>query len=323
MRRDSAVKLTYKVISSTAFSIRHSLNISWSKKQTMNRPLDLSSVPTTLTPSRALFSMRSVATPNRQQSQAYISVIALFQIFSTSSKDDKAYLRLPASWRDLYSELVQLQASQAEDAQRANVFKLRDLIREVTENTDDQSDDDIVLTQNFRKRNEQNRSGSASPALINGSLPSSEELRSVWASKVHTPTFQRMLHHRKQLPVFAFRDDALSTIQQNQVTIICGETGCGKSTQIPSYILERELSEGRACKVYCTEPRRISAITLAQRVSEELGESKRDLGTPRSLVGYAIRLESRVTSSTIRHNRYTPAYARVSRGNKRSDSSCH
>jgi ATP-dependent RNA helicase DHX29 len=55
---------------------------------------------------------------------------------------------------------------------------------------------------------------------------------------------------------------------------------------------------GEPCKIYCTEPRRISAISLARRVSEELGERKNDLGTSRSLVGYAIRLESNTTKET-------------------------
>ena len=72
----------------------------------------------------------------------------------------------------------------------------------------------------------------------------------------------------------------------------------GKSTQVPSFILEHVLSKGKPCKIYCTEPRRISAISLARRVSEELGERKNDLGTSRSLVGYAIRLESKTTKET-------------------------
>lgn len=67
---------------------------------------------------------------------------------------------------------------------------------------------------------------------------------------------------------------------------------------MPSFILEEELSNGRNCKIYCTEPRRISAISLAQRVSEELGEAKGAVGTSRSLVGYAIRLESQTAAST-------------------------
>ena len=67
---------------------------------------------------------------------------------------------------------------------------------------------------------------------------------------------------------------------------------------MPAYILEQELSKGRSCKIYCTEPRRISAISLARRVSEELGERKGDIGTLRSLVGYAIRLESQISDQS-------------------------
>ena len=55
---------------------------------------------------------------------------------------------------------------------------------------------------------------------------------------------------------------------------------------------------GKPCKIYCTEPRRISAISLARRVSEELGENKGDIGTSRSLVGYSIRLESNTSRET-------------------------
>lgn len=55
---------------------------------------------------------------------------------------------------------------------------------------------------------------------------------------------------------------------------------------------------GKPCKIYCTEPRRISAISLARRVSEELGEGKGDLGTSRSLVGYSIRLEASTSRET-------------------------
>lgn len=63
-------------------------------------------------------------------------------------------------------------------------------------------------------------------------------------------------------------------------------------------MLEHQLSQGKPCKVYCTEPRRISAISLARRVSEELGENRNDLGTNRSLVGYSIRLEANTSRET-------------------------
>jgi ATP-dependent RNA helicase DHX29 len=72
----------------------------------------------------------------------------------------------------------------------------------------------------------------------------------------------------------------------------------GKSTQVPAFILEDHLSRGRACKVYCAEPRRISAISLAHRVSQELGDSPGAVGTPSSLVGYSVRLESHTSRNT-------------------------
>src|SRR5882762_7666921 len=72
----------------------------------------------------------------------------------------------------------------------------------------------------------------------------------------------------------------------------------GKSTQVPSFILEDNLSQGKHCKIYCTEPRRISAISLAQRVSRELGDPAGAVGTPSSLVGYSIRLESNTSRNT-------------------------
>jgi ATP-dependent RNA helicase DHX29 len=105
-------------------------------------------------------------------------------------------------------------------------------------------------------------------------------------------------NYRTQLPMWAFKDQVVQAVDSNQVVIVCGETGCGKSTQLPSFLLEHQLSRGKHCKIYCTEPRRISAVSLARRVSEELGENKRDLGTPRSLVGYSIRLEAKASRET-------------------------
>lgn len=59
-----------------------------------------------------------------------------------------------------------------------------------------------------------------------------------------------------------------------QVVIISGETGCGKTTQIPQYILESEIDSDRGafCNIICTQPRRISAITVSERVASERGE---------------------------------------------------
>lgn len=60
----------------------------------------------------------------------------------------------------------------------------------------------------------------------------------------------------------------------SQVIIISGQTGCGKTTQIPQFILESQIDSGNGalCNIICTQPRRISAISVAERVASERGE---------------------------------------------------
>lgn len=96
-----------------------------------------------------------------------------------------------------------------------------------------------------------------------------------------------MLQKRTTLPAFDMRQDILSTIESNQVILISGETGCGKTTQICQFILDDyiEKKQGSICKIICTQPRRISAIAVAERVAEERNEKLGDS------VGYQIRLE--------------------------------
>ncbi|PIN17878.1 ATP-dependent RNA helicase A [Handroanthus impetiginosus] len=102
-----------------------------------------------------------------------------------------------------------------------------------------------------------------------------------------SPEGQRMLEFRKSLPAYKERDTLLDAISRNQVVVVSGETGCGKTTQLPQYILESEIeaARGAACSVICTQPRRISAMAVAERVAAERGEK---IGES---VGYKVRLE--------------------------------
>lgn len=96
---------------------------------------------------------------------------------------------------------------------------------------------------------------------------------------------------REYLPAFAVRDDLLQVIHENQVVIVIGETGSGKTTQLTQFLLED--GYGKLGMIGCTQPRRVAAISVAKRVSEEM-EVK--LG---SKVGYAIRFEDCTSNETI------------------------
>lgn len=97
-----------------------------------------------------------------------------------------------------------------------------------------------------------------------------------------------MVAQRESLPSFQYKQKIVETIANNKITLVKGETGCGKSTQICQYILENYISNGQGSKfaAFVTQPRRISAVTLAERVADERGE---ELG---NTVGYGVRFDS-------------------------------
>ncbi|KAF2302260.1 hypothetical protein GH714_033906 [Hevea brasiliensis] len=102
-----------------------------------------------------------------------------------------------------------------------------------------------------------------------------------------SPEGQKMTEFRRSLPAYKERDALLKAISENQVVVVSGETGCGKTTQLPQYILESEIEAacGATCSIICTQPRRISAMAVSERVAAERGEK---LGES---VGYKVRLE--------------------------------
>ena len=75
---------------------------------------------------------------------------------------------------------------------------------------------------------------------------------------------------RKSLPIYTFREELLAAVAEHQVLIIVGETGSGKTTQIPQYLHEAGYTKG-GLKVGCTQPRRVAAMSVAARVAEEVG----------------------------------------------------
>lgn len=113
------------------------------------------------------------------------------------------------------------------------------------------------------------------PALRQGTPPSNES--------------QAMLKLRQALPAWAKRHEISQTVRANQFTILVGETGSGKSTQAIQFVLDdlMEKGEGNTANIVCTQPRRLSAISLAERVAEERFS---EVGQE---VGFTIRGESK------------------------------
>lgn len=293
--RDPGARIAYKMISPTTYRCRHAIIITWSKDLDIEYDTDINGVNVSLKGIQAKLEATTIAAIGIEQSEGFISTVALFTISAASTKEEKVYLRLPPNWRDVYRELLEHRKERIDADDREAVKYYRTIVQDQIDN---EESDGVVLTNRWKTRNQVGTTSSPSNSGYSTPIPENHGLRELWTQKASTPSYQHMLVGRMNLPVYGFRDSILSTVEKNQVTIICGETGCGKSTQIPSFILEHQLGQGKACKVYCTEPRRISAISLAQRVSEELGEGPKDLGSMRSLVGYAIRLESKTSAQT-------------------------
>ena len=76
----------------------------------------------------------------------------------------------------------------------------------------------------------------------------------------------------KVLPLARHEAEIINKLDKSRVIIISGDTGCGKTTQVPKYILRHGLSRKEDVKIICTQPRRLAAVNIARRVASELGE---------------------------------------------------
>jgi len=168
--------------------------------------------------------MKSVATPDAEQAEAYVATVALFLIFSQSPKEEKAYLRLPSAWRSLWSEFCKSWQESVDATDRNSLRNLRNLLH----NNDQSTGQNVPGTkvkpepcQALQKDIENARS----PKEHQQSLGWPADLVQLWSTKASTDPFKRMLVARKALPIFGYRDELLQAIEENQAVIVCGETG--------------------------------------------------------------------------------------------------
>ena len=122
--------------------------------------------------------------------------------------------------------------------------------------------------------------------LLDETIPTKTEARKYF--KTSNLTIKQQKEH---LPIFAYKKELVQACMDNNMLIIIGETGSGKTTQITQYLYEAGFA--KRGKIGCTQPRRVAAMSVAKRVCEETGVT---LGEE---VGYSIRFEDHTSSKTV------------------------
>ncbi|KAJ3196566.1 hypothetical protein HK101_008478 [Irineochytrium annulatum] len=230
-----------------------------------------------------------------KEAEEFVSTLAMFEM----SGNLPLYRSLPPAYRDLWMELLEKKeteegraAREAEERRMAFLSSFQTRIEAVA----------TTVKRVASKAKGSDFAEKLAKEIKKVEVDSAESgrLKADLERRMTTAAWQELLVVRKGLPVMAMRDDIVNIIDSNQVVIISGETGSGKSTQIPQFILEHYIltSRGSLAQVLCTQPRRLSALSLASRVSEEIGDGSNRVGDPNSLVGSVVRLDVRTSRST-------------------------
>lgn len=114
-----------------------------------------------------------------------------------------------------------------------------------------------------------------------------------YTGKEYSNKYYEILAKRRTLPVYEFKDQFLAQVRDNRVVVLVGETGSGKTTQIPQFLVEAGYTDHGKRFVGCTQPRRVAAMSVAKRVADEMDVV---LGKE---VGYNIRFEDVTSERTF------------------------
>ncbi|KAG9314362.1 P-loop containing nucleoside triphosphate hydrolase protein [Chiua virens] len=158
---------------------------------------------------------------------------------------------------------------------------------------------DIKKSLLYRNRPVTNRPSAPHPLPLRPSHPRyypphiadarSAELYNRRQAYLNDPSTEKMRSTRATLPIYTRSQQLLSHISEHDVTICMAATGSGKTTQVPQLILDDYINRGQGahCNIVCTQPRRLAALSVADRVAKERGEL-----VGRGSVGYSVRFES-------------------------------
>lgn len=199
------MRVNYVLVSDSGYANRHAVDIIWSKPQEVPLIVESSLMQVAADQNRFTLTMTGIATPDNKQSESYAATAALFYIFSGNAREEKVGLRLPATWKDLWTELAEDKKNQLDSKDRAVVRHLRDMVRK---RHDQELEDGVILQGAFRGRATAKSSHNPSEA---GSQDRSRQItggeeiyKKIWADKSSTRKFQTMLVNTLEI-VFPFQ----------------------------------------------------------------------------------------------------------------------
>uniref|UniRef100_A0A4W2E1H3 ATP-dependent RNA helicase DHX29 n=1 Tax=Bos indicus x Bos taurus TaxID=30522 RepID=A0A4W2E1H3_BOBOX len=247
----------------------------------------------------------TILTEDGMQAQHLGATLALYRLV----KGQSVHQLLPPTYRDVWLEWSDAEKKK-EELNKMETNKPRDLfIAKLLNKLKQQQQQQQQHSENKRENSEDPEESwenlvsdedFSALSLESEKVEDLEPVRNLFRKLQSTPKYQRLLKERQQLPVFKHRSSVVETLKRHRVVVVAGETGSGKSTQVPHFLLEDLLLNEwgtTKCNIVCTQPRRISAVSLATRVCDELG-CENGPGGKNSLCGYQIRMESRASEST-------------------------
>ncbi|KAJ8036559.1 ATP-dependent RNA helicase dhx29 [Holothuria leucospilota] len=242
-----------------------------------------------------------ILTPTAMEAQHLASILALYKLAPGQS----IHQLLPPPYRDVWLEWMNADKA-AKEAKKSEQNKPRDqfvgqLLQQIKTKSEgsksksrlSDDDDELETWEDLSDGEENSTTDRRQHPQV-----SSDRLKTLMKEKQNSKQFKKLYPIRQGLPVSQYKAAILDNLSGHPVILIAGETGSGKSTQIPQFILEDVIGSGQGgdSLIVCTQPRRISAISLANRVSQEIGEE--GPGSKNSLCGYQIRFESKQSAAT-------------------------
>ena len=195
-----------------------------------------------------------------------------------NNTDKKEFLGKKKKKKTLESFLQEIEPSDKKQSKKDN-------------NESPEKDIDSESTVKDTKKNKKQKNHKNSPSSnseIDNEIKNSSKVNK-FTNKEYSENYYKLLKKRKTLPVWSSQKQILDLVEKNPILIIQGETGSGKTTQIPQFLLQAGYYGG----IVCTQPRRVAAMSIAKRVSEEmevlLGEQ----------VGYTVRFDDKTSKNTL------------------------